>query len=159
LAITARPDAAGVVALFEQGVEDVLRFPFSRDELRVRAHRLAELPSRVAPSRVERALRAALAEREEARLEAVRARRFEATVLRMMTHELNTPIQALRIQVAVLERDPRVRLEPPLARGLSVMARSAAWFGGLIAAVQEWANVKTGQRPLTVTQTDFETIA
>ncbi len=173
LVLTGTSDPQRLVQLLENGARDLLRKPFLLAELRARVHNLLEskrtrdvlgatvgqqaknlvdLANEV--SARQRELTRALAELELARARAERASQTKTNFLRMMSHELKTPLAALTLQMRIVERD----LGPPSAKvrvGLDRMARSSRRMLHLVDTVLEWARIEGGSCQLTVTYFDL----
>jgi signal transduction histidine kinase len=90
------------VDMLRHGAQDYVVKPFSHDELAARARNL------IAAKRGRDALRATITEQDGdlavARDEASRAAVAKATFLQLVSHELNTPLTALRLNLELLDR-------------------------------------------------------
>ncbi len=164
LAITGSRNDPQILRLLEAGVQDYLAKPFLLAELRARANRLLAakktqdvlsdtlgqrdtdliaLASEVAETH--RNLERAYAELEVARERAERMSEMKSNFLRIMSHELKTPVTAMRLQLSVLASDPGVEHTPALDRGLDRIARSTNRLLHLVDTVLEWARVEDGR--------------
>lgn len=163
LVLTATDDRAVIVRLLEAGVEDVLRKPFEIAEVRARVRALVEakrardtlnatighqednlmaLAEEVSIRQhgLESALQALAIERDHAR----RANRVKSNFLRMMSHELKTPVAALQLQLHLLERG-NGGAAGAAVEGVARMRRSIRRLMLLIDTMTEWARVESGR--------------
>lgn len=164
LVLTATDDRAVIVRLLEAGVEDVLRKPFEIPEVRARVRALVAakvardtlnatighqetnlmaLAEEVASR--QRGLETALHQLEEERDRARRADRVKGNFLRMMSHELKTPLAALQLQLHLLERGVGAVAVDGTAEGMARMRRSIRRLTLLIETMTEWARVADGR--------------
>ncbi|OGQ23575.1 MAG: hypothetical protein A2138_10325 [Deltaproteobacteria bacterium RBG_16_71_12] len=164
LVLTATDDHAVIVRLLEAGVEDVLRKPFEIPEVRARVRalvaakrardtlnstighqedNLVALAEEVASR--QRGLEQAMRQLEEERDRARRADRVKGNFLRMMSHELKTPLAALHLQLHLLERGVGGGAGSGAADGLARMRRSVRRLTLLIETMTEWARVADGR--------------
>ena len=181
LVLTATDDRAVIVRLLEAGVEDVLRKPFEIAEVRARVRALVEakrardtlnatighqednlmaLAEEVSIRQhgLESALQALAIERDLAR----RANRVKSNFLRMMSHELKTPVAALQLQLHLLERgniggDIGANGGPGGAavEGVARMRRSIRRLMLLIDTMTEWARVESGRFEMEPSRIDL----
>ncbi len=86
-----------------------------------------------------------IAELERARHAAELASRIKSNLLRVMSHELKTPITALQLNVRVLEEEPEVQGSARLKEGLGRVARSARRLAHLVDAALYWARAESGR--------------
>lgn len=161
LVITAAEDPRLAVRLLERGAEDVLRKPLLLAELRARVarlldakrardilsdaigrheHDLGRLAEQVAEH--QHRLRVALEESSLAREIVENASRIKSNFLRMMSHELKTPITAILLHVRLLEREPA---GASLHEGLGRISRSSRRLLHLVDTILEWARAESGR--------------
>lgn len=76
--------------------------------------------------------------------------RIKSGFLRMMAHELKTPITAMHLQMCLLERESEVAHSPRLREGLARIARSSNRLLQLINTCIEWARVESKRCHLAV---------
>jgi signal transduction histidine kinase len=164
LAMTGSRNDPQILRLLEAGVEDYLAKPFLLAELRARASRLLAtkkthdvlsktigqrdtdliaLANEVAETHHN--LERANVDLEAARERAERMSEMKSNFLRIMSHELKTPVTAMRLQLSVLANDPSVEHTPVLDRGLERIARSTSRLLHLVDTVLEWARVGDGR--------------
>ncbi len=174
LVLTGNDDPERMRRLFEVGVEDVVRKPFSVDELRMRARNLVttkqtrdvlravvgqreadlvKLADEVSWQKGQ--LEATLAEVRVARADAETASRVKSNFLRMMSHELKTPLTAIQLHISLLERDPTLAPESSVADRLAHVARSTHRLMQLMDTVIEWARAESGRAQLAVEPVDL----
>lgn len=176
LVLTATDDRAVIVRLLEAGVQDVLRKPFEIAEVRARVRALVEakraretlnatighqednlmaLAEEVASRQrgLESALGALAIERDNAR----RANRVKSNFLRMMSHELKTPVAALQLQLHLLERGADGATASTV-EGVARMRRSIRRLMLLIETMTEWARVESGRFELEPSRVDLATL-
>jgi two-component system sensor histidine kinase/response regulator len=161
--ITAIADRARTVRLLELGAQDVLHKPVLFPEVRARVAALLDakktreiLIRTVGKKEVElvrlaeqiaertRSLESALDELRIARREADSAGRIKSNFLRMMGHELKTPIAAIQLQLHLLQREDEPR-SSQLGSGLARIDRSNRRLVHLIDTCMEWARVESGR--------------
>lgn len=164
LAVTGSRNDPQILRLLEAGVEDFLAKPFLLAELRARASRLLSakkthdvlseaigqrdtdliaLANEVAETHHN--LERAYVDLEAARERAERMSEMKSNFLRIMSHELKTPVTAMRLQLSVLANDTGVEHTPVLDRGLERIARSTSRLLHLVDTVLEWARVEDGR--------------
>lgn len=164
LAIVGGRDESRISRLLEAGVDDVVFKPVLLTELFVRVRRMlaakkardvlsATLGQRdtelVALARQLAETRPEL-ERVDAELAAARERiermhRDKYAFLRIMSHELKTPVTAMKLQLTVLESDPDVRHTKALDVGLERIDRSGRRLLDILDTMLEWARVEGGR--------------
>lgn len=164
LALTEADDPAQTLRLLSDFVQDVVRKPFLLPEVGVRVKNLVEskLARDVLRAHVGRheadlvklaeevmrhqtALAQTLEEVRVARELAESASRIKSNFLRMVSHELKTPVAAIQLYIRVLERDPRLGGLPPLTEGLSRIGQSTQRLVHLVDTIVEWARVESGR--------------
>jgi signal transduction histidine kinase len=164
LAMTGSRNDPQILRLLDAGVEDYLAKPFLLAELRARATRLLAtkktqdvlsdtigqrdtdliaLANEVAETHHN--LERAYVDLEAARERAERMSEMKSNFLRIMSHELKTPVTAMRLQLSVLANDPGVEHTPVLDRGLERIARSTSRLLHLVDTTLEWARVEDGR--------------
>lgn len=164
LVITGTHDGHEGLRLLDLGAHDLVPKPLRLEELRARARRLlatkqthdvlgetlgqrdtdlVALANEVAETHHD--LARANAELEAARERAERMNEIKSNFLRIMSHELKTPVTAMKLQLSVLETDPEVEHTPVLDRGLERLARSTGRLLRLVDTVLEWARVEDGR--------------
>ncbi|MCX4246837.1 ATP-binding response regulator [Paraliomyxa miuraensis] len=164
LALTSSRDEPQVLRLLEAGVDDIMVKPVLLAELRARARRLLmakrthdvlseaigqrdtdliALANQVADTH--HSLERAYADLEAARERAERMNETKSNFLRIMSHELKTPVTAMKLQLRVLESDPGVLRTPSLDRGLERIDRSVRRLVDLVDTMLEWARVEDGR--------------
>lgn len=164
LVLTGAADPMLQVRLLEGGAQDVLRKPFLLPELRARVRNLVSTQRALSMlsgatirreadlvklaemiTNDQRALRSTLEQLQVARELAENANRIKGNFLRMVTHELKTPITALQLHLRLLERDPSVVLSEKVKQGLGHIERSSLRLLHLVDTVLEWARVESGR--------------
>ncbi len=174
LGLTEADDPARTLRLLADYVQDVVRKPFLLPEVRVRVKNLVaskqardvlrehagrneadlvQLAEEV--TRHQRALAERLEEVRVARELAESASRIKSNFLRMVSHELKTPVAAIQLHIRILERDPRLAGIAPLAEGFARIWGSTQRLLHLVETVIEWARVESGRCKLTVEQVDL----
>ncbi len=178
LVLTGNDDPERMRRLVAMGVEDVVRKPFLLDEFRMRARNL------VATKQARDVLRCAVGQREAdlvkladevswqkgqleatlaevhvARAYAEAASRVKSNFLRMMSHELKTPLTAIQLHMSLLERDPRLVPGSSVSDRLAHVARSTHRLIQLVDTVIEWARAESGRSQLAVEPVDLEATA
>lgn len=162
LVLTASDDRAVMVRLLDAGVEDVLRKPFELAEVRARVRSLVaakrardtlnatighqedsldSLAEEVAAH--QRGLQSALAQLAEERDHARRADRSKSNFLRMMSHELKTPLAALQLQLHGIERHQGAVNND--GDDVARMRRSIRRLTLLIDTMTEWVRIADGR--------------
>lgn len=81
--------------------------------------------------------------------------KIQDNFLRMISHELNTPISTLQICVKLMSRDPAMQSAPKLQRGLERIESSSKRLHQLVETMTEWTRVQGGRRPLRVEPVDL----
>ncbi len=181
LVLTATEDRAQVVRLLEAGVEGVVRKPFQDLEVRARVRalvaanharailncalgrheqNLVQLANDVAQRQSD--LEVALQELSIERDAAERANRVKSNFLRMMSHELKTPLAAMLLHLHMLERSKEFAVAPGInsstphspADGLVRMRRASGRLVKLIDTMIEWARVESGRCRLEIQTVD-----
>ncbi|HUH01517.1 MAG TPA: hybrid sensor histidine kinase/response regulator, partial [Kofleriaceae bacterium] len=165
LAISGERDPSGSIELLRRQVQDVLRKPFSTAELQARVQNLMNakrardmlgtlvgkherdlctLAAEV--SHHQHRLELALGDLRVARETAESASRVKSNFLRMMSHELKTPVTAMMLQLQILMR-PQVLSDLPaeVAEGFDRLQRSIDRLVHLVDTILEWARVESGR--------------
>jgi signal transduction histidine kinase len=167
------PDDA--FAMLENGAQDLVSKPFLSLELRARvrnlvaAKRTHDLLEEAAGKRQtdvvrlagvvarhQRHLERAIGELQHARRAAEEANQIKRNFLRIMSHELKTPVTAMQLHLRMLERDPQIRELPQAGEGFARIQRSSRRLLCLIDTVLEWARVESGRVELVVEPFDVE---
>jgi signal transduction histidine kinase len=164
LAIAGSRDELQILRLLEAGVDDIIPKPVLLAELLARARRLLaakktqdvlsgtigqrdtdliSLASEVADAH--HGLERAYVDLEVARERAERMNEAKSNFLRIMSHELKTPVTAMKLQLRVLESDPEIMRNAALDRGLERIARSTRRLLDLVDTMLEWARVEDGR--------------
>ncbi|MEQ9499770.1 MAG: ATP-binding protein [Deltaproteobacteria bacterium] len=161
-------EGADLAPLLTGRADDAVRRPFSSPELLARARNLAftkntrdALTEQLIASRDElhavvaqivakrRELESSLHETRLARSIAERAAGMKSNLLRMMAHELRTPVAAVQLQIELLERDG---LETESQREIVVrMRRTLSRLLELIETALEYARIESGRYELHAT--------
>lgn len=84
--------------------------------------------------------------------------RVKSGFLRMMAHELRTPITAMHLQMRLLERRAELARSPGLREGLVRIAHSSNRLVQLIDTCVEWARVESKRRELTTAAFDLSSL-
>ncbi|MBL9037094.1 MAG: response regulator [Archangium sp.] len=153
-----------IIQLLQDGVLDVVRKPFLLPELRARANNLIStkrardvlnatvghhegdmLKLATDVTKHQQHLQQTLNELEQARRALDAANRVKSNFLRVMSHELKTPITAMQLHVRLLERDPQAKLSPKAADGLQRIFRSSRRLNHLVDTALHWARVESGR--------------
>ena len=168
--VTGTDDPRRHVRLLEQGAQDVMRKPFLVAEVRARVKNLlaskrardvlagvigrhetdlVALAQQVSDYQGE--LRSALTE-----LEATSA--IKTNFLRMMSHELKTPITAMQLNLRLLQRELDGDHTPSLAERLGRITRSSERLLQLVDTILAWARVESGGAQLEVEHFDLSEV-
>jgi signal transduction histidine kinase len=163
-----------IASILRLGARDVMCRPFVATEILIRVRNmlgakrmhdllnetigrhetdLVELATAVALH--QRRLASALAELDTARREAETASRIKSNFLRIMSHELKTPVAAMQLHMQLIERDPSVALSPRLSDGFTRLKRSSRRLLHLVDTVLEWARVESGRCQLDVSEVEL----
>jgi signal transduction histidine kinase len=174
LVVSGTEDADEKVRLLEAGVEDVLQKPFLMQEIRARVRKLVAakrtrdvlcaavgrketdlvvLAADLARSQDD--LRRALADVQAAREAAESASQVKSNFLRMMSHEIKTPITAMQLHLRMLERDPAAAASTPIGEGLARVWRSSQRLLHLVDTVLEWARIESGRSEIVIEEVDL----
>lgn len=174
LALAERSDASAAVRLLEHGAQELVYKPFLASELRARARNLVagkrtrdllneavgqrdtdlvRLAGTVA--RHQRELARAVDDLQHARHAAEDANQIKRNFLRIMSHELKTPITAMQLHMRLLERDPDAGVSPKVRDGLDRIGRASRRLLHLIDTVLEWARVESGRCQLSMEELDL----
>jgi signal transduction histidine kinase len=149
LVLTAKADDELRVRLLGQGAQDYLAKPFGAEELLARAKNL------IAVKRVRELLEAELATKsgdlEGLARELVRKRReLEAALhaktafLSLVSHELTTPLQSMRLNLEALARTPEVS-SPVQAERIARIGRASSRLTELIESLLEFVRLESGR--------------
>lgn len=163
LVVTADDTPDRLVRLFENGAQDVIHKPFLVPELMARARNLlwtkktrdllnatigrremdiVQLASAVMEQQQD--LRRTMEELQEARRAAEKASLIKSNFLRMISHELKTPLTAMQLQIRMLEQTSTAG-QPRLADGLNRVRRSSRRLHHLVETMLEWARINSGR--------------
>jgi len=171
--VTAKDPLQGA-GLLEADGQDVVRKPFVLAEVRARVARLLAAKrgrdvlneaaghqdwdlERLAGDvlRRRRTDEITLKEAHDSRATAELESRVKSSFLRMMAHELRTPITAMHLQMRLLEREEELAHSPGLREGLARIARSSHRLVQLIDTCVEWARVESRRCHLVVETFDL----
>jgi signal transduction histidine kinase len=162
LVLAAAEDPLQGVRLLEADGQDVVRKPFLLAEVQARATRLlvakrardilneaaghkdpdlARLAGDVLHRR--RTDEITLKQAHDSQATAELESRVKSGFLRMMAHELKTPITAMHLQMRLLEREAELAHSPSLQEGLVRIARSSNRLVQLIDTCIEWGRVES----------------
>jgi signal transduction histidine kinase len=163
LAIAGSRDEPQILRLLDAGV-DIVSKPVVLAEVWARARRLlvakktqAVLSATIGQrdtdlialanevAETHRSIERAYADLEVARVRAERMNEAKSNFLRIMSHELKTPVTAMKLQLRVLESDPEVHHNAALDRGLERIGRSTRRLLDLVETMLEWARVEDGR--------------
>lgn len=163
LVLTARADDELRVRLLGEGAQDYLAKPFSAHELSARARNLVVtkrardiLQSEVAAKRNDieglahevalktRELQDALHAMRLARDEAERASETKTVFLSLVSHELMSPLQTMRLNIESLQRKPGA-VAPAHGEKLGKISRSADRLFDLIESLLEFVRFESGR--------------
>jgi DNA-binding response OmpR family regulator len=175
LVVTGRSDEDGNLQLLKEGAQDLLHKPFSLPELQVRVRNLiatkrtmdmlnltigrhetdlVTLASRVAQQQQD--LQLALEHLEEARQVAERANRVKGNFLRMMSHELKTPVTAMQLHMRLIETGVDSGSCDDLQDGIVRMRRSSRRLLHLVDTFLEWSRVDQDRSQLRPSELSLE---
>jgi signal transduction histidine kinase len=119
-----------------------LKKPFDADEL-LGVVRQALADGAPAPALLAPPIRQRLKQAQDSLASADLGNRVKSGFLRMMAHELKTPITAMHLQMRLLEGESEVARSPRLQEGLARIARSSNRLLQLIDTCIEWARVES----------------
>lgn len=174
LIATGEQDEALRITLLASGAQDFVPKPFSVSEIKARLRNLAsakmardvleqlvgqrekditELARDV--SNYQQQLVEALRVAEEARRVAEAASRVKTNFLRIMSHELKTPITAIQLHVRVLDREVEQKEAGRLSAGLERIVRSTKRLVQLVDTVLEWARIDGGAFTPQIEEVDW----
>ena len=171
--LTSVDSRAEAVRLLESGVNDIIHKPFLMPEVIARVRNLiaatrvrralgemagrkdADL-ARMADEAAEshRKLKRAIEEARIARELAENASRVKSNFLRMVSHELKTPITAMQLHLSVLERNLASARSRDLHEGFNRLSRSTRKMVDMVDTLLEWARVESGRCHLCVESFD-----
>jgi len=162
--LTTKENPEQELALLDQDVQDVIHKPFLLPEVQARVRNLmaskrardvlSDLVDRHQTdlihladtvARQQRELQLALEQVETARSLAEGASRVKSNFLRMMSHELKTPVTAMQLQLRILERDPEFAGDARLQEAVGRIWRSSRKLLCLVDTMLEWARVESGR--------------
>ncbi|HEY3266997.1 MAG TPA: ATP-binding protein [Armatimonadota bacterium] len=174
LLITARADDEMRARLLGEGAQDYVTKPFTPAELRARVVNL------VAVKRAREALQEELTvqgqdleslvtevgvrrREQRAALEALRsaldgaeqASRVKSSFLRMVSHELRNPLNAMQLQIQLLQRSSDADLAPRQREIVGKMAATSARLLSLIESLLEHSRIESGQAVTRVEEIDL----
>jgi signal transduction histidine kinase len=177
LVLTAADDPDQTVRLLRSGVQEVVRKPILLAEVRARVHNLiaakrardvlnellgrheSDLERLAADvSKKQHALQRALEEVRVARELAESASSMKSNFLRMVSHELKTPIAAIELHLRLLERSGVVPAEGRLRDGFGSVSRCTRRLLQLVETILEWARIDSGRCSLSVEEIDLATL-
>jgi PAS domain S-box-containing protein len=161
IVLTAKADDDLRVRLLSQGAQDYLAKPFCADELLARARNLvaikrthdllqAELDTRLGDleelarevTERKRELEGALKATRIARTQAEKASHAKTTFLGLVSHELTTPLQSMRLNLELLQRMPEP-FSPPLQERIEKIARASNRLLEMIEALLEFVRLES----------------
>jgi signal transduction histidine kinase len=162
--LTTKENPEQELELLGQDVQDVIHKPFLLPEVQARVRNLmaskrardvlSDLVDRHQTdlihladtvARQQRELQLALEQVETARSMAEGASRVKSNFLRMMSHELKTPVTAMQLQLRILERDPEFAGDARLQEAMARIWRSSRKLLCLVDTMLEWARVESGR--------------
>jgi signal transduction histidine kinase len=162
--LTTKENPEQELELLDQDVQDVIHKPFLLPEVQARVRNLmsskrardvlSDLVDRHQTdlinladtvARQQHELQLALDQVETARSMAEGASRVKSNFLRVMSHELKTPVTAMHLQLRILERDPEFGSDPRLQEALARIWRSSRKLLCLVDTMLEWARVESGR--------------
>lgn len=178
LLLTARADDALRVDLLANGAQDYLVKPFLPQELLARAGNLVaakravdvlresvqglsgdigELSREVAAKT--RALRAALAAADAARVQAEHANEVKGAFLALVSHEMRTPLATLHLNAQLLARMQAQASEGPMHEATDRLRRSSQRLVTLVDGLLEYTRVESGAIELRQERVDLAALA
>jgi len=174
LVLVAAEDPLQGVRLLEADGQDIVRKPFLLEEVQARATKLLasrrarDILSKAAGHRESdletlagdvlhrrRTDEITLKQAHDSQATAELENRVKSGFLRMMAHELRTPITAMHLQMRLLEREAEVARSPGLREGLVRIAGSSQRLVQLIDTCIEWARVESRRRHLATETFDL----
>lgn len=168
LVLTGSDDREQAARLLQNGAQDLLTKPFSVAEVRARVNNLLQarrtqqvlnetigrhesdllsLAMQVAQQHEE--LQAAVEDVRAAREMAESSSNVKSNFLRMMSHELKTPIAAMQLQMFMLRQHLGSGISPAVQDTLEGLSRSADRLLNLVDTSLEWARVESGRCKVT----------
>lgn len=84
--------------------------------------------------------------------------RFKSNLLRSASHELNTPLTPIRLQMELLKSPTRGPLNAAQLRSLDIIDRSARKLSGLIQDIMDVARLEEGRLDLLVSQVAMDAL-
>jgi signal transduction histidine kinase len=178
LVVTGRTDEELNLRLLEEGAQDLLHKPFSLSELQVRVRNLIAtkrtmdmlnvtigqhetdlltLAGRVAQQQQD--LQQALEHLSQARHVAEQANRMKSNFLRMMSHELKTPVTAMQLHMRLIESGADGCTCDELQDGIVRMRRSSRRLLHLVDTFLEWSRVDQDRSQLTLVDASLVDLA
>jgi len=144
-------DAARFPRALVQGLEDVICAPVGSAELRTRACRLLVAKKIARETRTTTDLPTPSTDGHGTRggMRIV-ADPTTSHLLRVMSHELKTPVTALLLQVSVLQGPSKATLPARVQQGLERITRSSRRLLHLVDSLLEWARLDAGRFTMTV---------
>ncbi len=87
-------------------------------------------------------------ELREARRALRERERIHDNFLRMISHELRTPIASMELTIRLIERDPAVQRSEKLRTGVERIASGSRRLHQLVATMTEWNRIQGGRREM-----------
>jgi len=155
--LSARAGEEATIEGLNQGADEYLIKPFSANELQARVR------AQLAVSRLRReALRVERAHVDEARrllAEAERAKRSREEVLSIVSHDLRSPLGAIRTAAEILKRTwPDQALAARVHKGFEVIRRSVERMDRLLGDLLDLASIDAGNLSLDLQQHTAEAL-
>lgn len=81
--------------------------------------------------------------------------RMHDNFIRMISHELKTPISSMQLTLRVMETDPAVDGSERLANALERLASGTSRLHQLVATTTEWGRIRSGRRTSRVSELEL----